>query len=131
MLRRYAPLKPSKGTTWPPEIRDEAMRLHRGRCIGPAAGMPGECAGGIELDHIRASGAIGKKSPSVVANAAPLCGSHHRLKTREGRTWRPALIEVVDARLALGTDCGHVDPVFGCPECAKRADPLTLGEVAS
>jgi hypothetical protein len=74
------------------------MALHRG-CIGPAVGMTGPCSGGIELDHIRAGG-TGMKSPSTLANAAPLCGFHHREKTENGRTWRPKLIAHVERALA-------------------------------
>lgn len=93
------------------------MRLHGG-CIGPAAGMPGPCSGGIELDHIRASHGISMKSDSTLENAAPLCGFHHRLKTNEGKRWRPRLIALVEKR--LGTDCGHVEPVHGCSTCMAR-----------
>ena len=131
-LRRYAPIKPSRGTVWPPDVVEAARRLH-GPCMGPAVVMPGPCEGSSEPDHIRASGAIGKKSRSTLDNCAPLCSIHHRLKTREGRTWRPKLIELVDLRLAraLEVDCGHVDPRHDCPVCRRRSDPLTLREVAS
>lgn len=87
------------------------MRLHRG-CIGPAVGMPEPCQGGVELDHIRSSGGMGMKSESTLDNAAPLCGVHHRRKTNEGKRWRPRLIALVEKR--LGTDCGHVEPTYGC-----------------
>ena len=62
--------------------------------------MPGDCTlGTTELDHIRGSGAMGRKSASVATNGARLCWWHHSLKTREGRTWRLRLLDVV-ARLA-------------------------------
>ena len=112
MLRRYSPLRPSKGTQWPPEVVEAARRLH-GLCMGPAVGMPGACEGSSEPDHIRASGALGKKSRSTLDNCAPLCSVHHRLKTREGRSWRPKLIDKIDERLG------------------RLADPLTLEDVAS
>lgn len=118
-LRRYAPLAASKGTVWPAEVRAAAYELHGG-CIGPAAGMPEPCQMGIELDHIRASGAIGKKSRSTLDNAAPLCGLHHRMKTRDGRTWRPRLLDVVDGR--LNGVCPHVEPEWWCPSCERRRE---------
>lgn len=116
-MRRYAPLKPSVGTTWPPDVR-AAARGRDGGCVGPLVGMPGACQGGVELDHIRASGAIGMKSRSTLDNAASLCGSHHALKTRDGRAWRPRLIEYVE--FMAKRSCPHVEPVFGCPMCARR-----------
>jgi hypothetical protein len=115
-VRRYAPLKQSRGTTWPVEVR-EAARERDGGCIGPLVGMPGACFGGIELDHIRASGAIGMKSRSTLDNAASLCAAHHPLKTREGRKWRPLLIEYVDFMASRVDHDAHVDR---CPECPVR-----------
>ena len=95
-LRRYAPLKPSTGTTWPPEV-SEAIRVRdQGRCVGPLIGMAGECYGRPEKDHIRASGALGMKSRSTLDNGALLCSRHHRQKTDHGREWRPSLIAYVD-----------------------------------
>lgn len=132
-LRRYAPMKPSRGTTWDPAVVEAAYRLHGG-CLGPKVGMSEPCAGQLEPDHIRASGALGKKSRSTLDNLAPLCSIHHRIKTREGRTWRHLLIEAVEEALfrgATGDDCGHVDPVFVCPSCQRRSDPLTLPQVGT
>ena len=95
MRRGYKPIKPSKGTTWPVEVREAAYARDNG-CVGPLVGMLGECCGGIELDHIRASGGIGMKSRSTLDNAASLCGAHHRIKTNSGRIWRPVLLEYVE-----------------------------------
>ena len=95
-LRRYASMKPSTGTRWPPDVK-EHVRTHQPGCIGPLAGMPGTCVGAIEDDHIRASHGIGLKSDSIATNDARLCGWHHRLKTERGKTWRPRLITVVRA----------------------------------
>ena len=138
-MRRYSPLKPSLGTRWPPEVITEAVLLHRGRCLGAVVGMPGECAGALEPDHIRASGAMGMKSRSTLDNCAPLCSSHHRTKTREGRTWRPLLIEEVEralsGELVAGDLCEHVDPNPSCAACIFRArraaDPLQLRATGS
>ena len=120
-LRRYAPMKPSRGTEWPPEVRAAAYALHHG-CLGLRVGMPLPCSGQVELDHIRAGG-TGMKSPSTLANAAPMCSAHHRVKTEAGRLWRPLLIAAVDAALArdgVVTDCGHVDPRWDCDTCQSR-----------
>lgn len=116
-MRRGAPLKPSQGTTWPVEVR-EAARARDNGCVGPLVGMPDSCMGGIELDHIRASGGIGMKSRSTLDNAASLCFSHHALKTREGRTWRPRLLEYVEF-MARKAEHTHVEPVHGCPDCYR------------
>jgi hypothetical protein len=134
VLRRYAPMRKSIGTRWPPEVRAH-VSAHQTTCLGTIAGMPGRCEGGLELDHIRASGGIGMKSDSIATNAARLCGAHHRLKTREGRTWRPHLLDALAILIRgcaeceaehlehygpLADDCGHVDPVWGCPGPCQR-----------
>lgn len=128
-MRRYSPLKPSLGTRWDPAVVKAAYALHGG-CLGPVVGMPEPCYGELEPDHIRASGGIGMKSRSTLDNCAPLCGEHHRRKTREGRTWRPLLIEAVNR--AMSRDCGHVDPVAGCQgpcQGIRPPDPYTVGQV--
>lgn len=96
-MRRYTTLKPSHGTVIPPRIRDEVTARDRG-CVGPQVGMPGDCFGSHELDHIRASGGIGMKSPSTAANLVRLCSEHHRIKTENGREWRPKLIAWIEQR---------------------------------
>lgn len=96
-LRRYAPIKPSRGTQWPGEVR-AAIYLRDGWCVGPRAGFAGECAGSLEVDHIRASGAIGMKSRSALDNGAILCSEHHRWKTEHGREARPMLLDYVASR---------------------------------
>jgi hypothetical protein len=95
-LRRYSTLRPSRGTTWPVSVQVQ-IRHRDVVCVGPRIGMPGECWGGYEIDHIRASGAIGKKSPSTVSNGVLLCSIHHREKTLYGRQWRPKLIAWIEA----------------------------------
>lgn len=91
-MRRYAPIKPSRGTVIPSNVRS-AVKARDGWCVGPRVGMDGDCEGSIELDHVRASHGIGMKSETSVDNLVALCGFHHRLKTNHGRTWRPVLIE--------------------------------------
>lgn len=99
-LRRYTPLASSMGTPIPGAVR-LAVRDRDQGCIGPRIGLPGACAGPAEPDHIRASGALGKKSPSTVGNLATLCRYvHHRYKTENGRLVRPKLIAWVEAHAA-------------------------------
>jgi hypothetical protein len=135
-MRRYKPIAPSAGTRWTPAVRAH-IATHQPPCIGPLAGMPGPCLGGSELDHIRAAHGTSMKSESIATNGARLCGAHHLLKTNAGRTWRPVLIGLV-MHLSRGCadceaefvkrgegpvddDCGHVDPVHGCPgPCQRR-----------
>ena len=97
MLRRYAPMKQSTGTRIPDDVR--AFVTNRDRlCVGYVIGMPGECAGSYELDHVRASGGLGMKSRSTADNLVRLCGVHHRAKTENGRAWRPRLIDYIEGR---------------------------------
>ena len=93
-LRRRVPLRPSRGTTWPPDVRAHVL-THQRSCIGPLAGMLGTCSPGDELDHVRASHGLGMKSESIATNAARLCSWHHDLKTRNGKAWRPRLLDVI------------------------------------
>ena len=95
MLRRYTSLKPSSGTRIPDDVR--RFVEHRDRmCVGAIVGMPGYCAGPPELDHVRASGGISLKSRSTADNLVRMCAAHHRLKTENGKTWRPRLIEYLE-----------------------------------
>lgn len=96
-MRRYAPMKPSTGTRWPADVL-AALRLRDRGCVGRVVGMPGECFGALEPDHVRASGGMGMKSRSTLDNGALLCSTHHRVKTEDGRTWRPRLIDYIDGR---------------------------------
>ena len=90
-------MKPSAGTRWPDDVSRAIWERDQQACVGPFVGMPGRCEGQLEKDHIRASGGLGMKSPSTVENGVLLCnGTHHPMKTREGRTWRPVLIEYVE-----------------------------------
>jgi len=103
-LRRYSPLKPSRGTRWDPSVR-EHVATHQPGCIGSLAGMPGDCAGTSELDHVRGSGGVGMKSKSIATNCALTCSWHHSLKTREGKTWRPRLLAVIARLHGECADC--------------------------
>ena len=91
-------MKPSAGTRIPASVRAEVYARDQG-CVGPRVGMAGECAGHVDLDHVRSSGALGKKSRSTADNLVSLCNeTHHRLKTNEGRKWRPALLDYIERR---------------------------------
>jgi hypothetical protein len=94
MLRRRSPMKPSRGTVWPAEVRAHVF-VHQSLCLGAFAGMDGPCGGTVELDHVRASGGVGMKSASIAVNAARMCSVHHYVKTSHGKTWRPRLIDAI------------------------------------
>lgn len=89
-MRRYAPMKPSRGTVIPYALRSAVLARDDG-CVGSRVRMHGECFGGLELDHVRAGG-MGMKSETSEANLVALCATHHREKTLNGREWRPILL---------------------------------------
>lgn len=79
------------------EVRDRDQRIVGGNgCVGRYIGMHEACGGEIELDHVRASHAMGMKSRTAADNLASLCGLAHREKTANGRLWRPKLIAYLD-----------------------------------
>jgi hypothetical protein len=93
---RRTPLKPSRGTQWPIEESD-AIYARDKTCVGPRAGLPGECFGQPERDHVRASHGMGMKSESTRYNGVLLCnGAHHPWKTVHGREARPLLIAYLE-----------------------------------
>ena len=94
-MRRYAPIKASRGTVIPPDTRLAVYQRDKG-CIGPTVGMITPCAGSLELDHVRASHGMGMKSETTVQNLVTLCSLHHRMKTADGRKWRPRLLEYLE-----------------------------------
>lgn len=96
-LRRYSTLKPSQGTVIPPKVRLQVRARDQG-CVGPRVGMERECFGQEQLDHVRASGGLGMKSPSTPSNLVTLCGQHHYEKTIHGREWRPKLLAWIEER---------------------------------
>lgn len=63
-----------------------------GRCVMATLRADHVCEGPSEVDHVRASGGLGLRSPSTAANCVRLCRWGHRLKTEYGRVWRPLLL---------------------------------------
>lgn len=98
-MRRYTALRPSAGTRIPDAVRRAVKERDKG-CVGPQVGMPGNCDLGAQLDHVRASGAMGKKSESTEDNLVTLCNGHHLAKTEAGRVWRPKLLAYLSSRAA-------------------------------
>lgn len=95
-MRRGIGLRPTVGTTWPPDVR-EAVRFRDRSCIGPRIGMPYVCLGEVAVDHVRAAHGMGMKSESTERNGALLCFVHHRVKTENGREWRPRILDWIAA----------------------------------
>lgn len=97
MLRRYSGIKPSRGTVIPTDLRQEVTDRDRrivggNGCVMRYVGAPMPCGGDLQLDHVRASNAIGMKSPTEAGNLVVTCAYHHRMKTENGRQWRPPLL---------------------------------------
>lgn len=135
-LRRYAPMKASRGTVIPPNMKLQVF-TRDGGCIGIAR-LPGSCAGSLEPDHVRASHGIGMKSVTCPCNLVSVCGAHHRYKTEHGREVRPiflaylALFEYTPhVEGHLDSEHTHVELIHGCSECeairrrAREAQALT------
>jgi hypothetical protein len=74
-----------------PEVRAYVKERDRG-CVFAQLGVPHDCFGPLELDHVRASGGLGLRSTSTPDNLVLLCSSAHFAKTLHGRIWRPILI---------------------------------------
>ena len=96
MIRRYSPMKPSRGTVIPALVRLEVHQRDNG-CVGARLGWPGTHSTSLELDHVRASGGIGMKSESLPSNLVALCGDCHRWKTDNGRAARPLLLAYLES----------------------------------
>lgn len=100
MLRRYSPLKESRGTVIPRDVRREVKERDR-YCVCDRAGFPPEvvasCSGDTQEDHVRASHGIGMKSRSTADNLVLLSASSHRWKTEHGREARPLLLAYLES----------------------------------
>src|SRR5687768_8420562 len=98
-LTRRVPLRPRNPYRAPrpvdpiPAAVRNYVRARDNGCVGRRLGFPGECWGGLELDHVRSSGGMGLKSESVPTNLVVLCSAHHRYRTEHGRETRPLLLD--------------------------------------
>ena len=79
----------------PPGVRALVHARDRG-CVFTRLGIPHDCFGQLELDHVRASGGLGMRSRSTADNLVLLCPSAHRMKTLEGRRWRHVLLAWIE-----------------------------------
>lgn len=91
MIRRYTSLRPSRGTVIPAAVRAYVYARDSG-CVLAHLMDGHQCFGGLEIDHVRASGGIGMKSRSTADNLVVLCASGHRFKTENARLMRPILV---------------------------------------
>jgi 5-methylcytosine-specific restriction endonuclease McrA len=117
MIRRYAPMKPSRGTVIPSDMRLRVLARDAkatGGCVGFGR-FPVECSGPLELDHVRASHGMGMKSETTDDNLVALCGNCHRYKTAFGRQARPILLDYLAGQ--VNPHDAHVDPCS--PECHR------------
>jgi 5-methylcytosine-specific restriction endonuclease McrA len=64
--------------------------------IASEAEFSGQCDGPLDVDHVRASGGLGMKSPTHRTNMVVLCRHHHRAKTEYGKVWRPLLLAYLE-----------------------------------
>jgi len=95
VIRRYQPMRASRGTVIPADVR-LIVHLRDDGCVGFRLGWPGPHTSPLELDHVRASGGLGMKSRSTADNLVVLCGDCHRWKTDNGRKARPLLIDYLE-----------------------------------
>jgi 5-methylcytosine-specific restriction endonuclease McrA len=81
------------------------VRARDRKCVAQAAvnavergryGLPVPCDGPLDVDHVRASGGLGMKSPTHRTNMVVLCRHHHRAKTEYGKVWRPLLLDYLE-----------------------------------
>jgi 5-methylcytosine-specific restriction endonuclease McrA len=99
MLRRYPTRHGQRDVRRsdpvPTAVRDH-VRRRDGGCVFTRLGIAHTCLGQLELDHVRASGALGRKSAGTADNLVLLCPWAHREKTLHGRGWRPVLLAWID-----------------------------------
>jgi 5-methylcytosine-specific restriction endonuclease McrA len=99
MLRRY-PSRHRRDNSRPrdpvaPGVR-ALVRARDRSCVFTRLGIPHDCFGQLELDHVRASGGLGLRSRSAPDNLVLLCPVAHRIKTLQGRRWRPVLLAWIE-----------------------------------
>lgn len=79
----------------PPAVR-ALVHERDGACVFARLGIAHECFGPPQIDHVRASGGLGLRSPSTPDNLVLLCASAHFTKTLHGRVWRPVLLSWIE-----------------------------------
>jgi 5-methylcytosine-specific restriction endonuclease McrA len=75
------------------------VRARDNGCVASRAASLAErlhCDGPLDVDHVRASGGLGMKSPTHRTNLVVLCRHHHRAKTEFGKVWRPLLLAYLE-----------------------------------
>ena len=93
------PRKPPKVKRDPHQAELNYVRARDRGCVAPVASCEvrrGDCAGPLDVDHVRASGGLGMKSPTHRTNMVVLCRHHHRAKTEFGKVWRPLLLAYLE-----------------------------------
>jgi 5-methylcytosine-specific restriction endonuclease McrA len=102
-------MKQSRGTVIPPSIRRIVLARDGWKCVVRLVGVTHECLPGLELDHVRSSGALGRKSRTTVDNLVTTCPEGHRIKTENGRAVRPLLVAWIEqhADLAAALSAGE------------------------
>jgi hypothetical protein len=108
-----------------------AILARDGGCLAPRLGGSSmDCWGRNRIEHVKREPRMGRRGDLL----GTLCQGHTEDGTRAGYCWatdaknreamRRYLIDLEDS-------CSHVEPVHGCVACMRRADPLTLEDVAS
>lgn len=100
LRRRTVKLRNHASDPWPVDVKRAMDERDQRSCIGRVVGFPTTCMGGLERDHIRASGGIGIKSRSTLDNGVLLCAMCHYWKGLHGKDARPLLIDYVDRMAA-------------------------------
>jgi hypothetical protein len=99
VLRRYPTHRRAQGIgrldPIPATVRAH-VRRRDGGCVFGRLGVPHDCFGRFELDHVRASGGLGIRSRSTPDNLVVLCPAAHLEKTLHGRRWRPVLLAWIE-----------------------------------
>mgnify|MGYP001596007379 CR=1 FL=1 len=85
-----------------PTLREAVLERDNWVCVGlklgwaSHTGPPWMDVWRLELDHVRSSGALGKKSRSTLDNLVTLCSTCHCWKTEHGREARPLLLAYLE-----------------------------------
>jgi hypothetical protein len=101
-----------------------------GGCLAPRlGGSMMDCWGRLRIEHVKREPRMGKRGELL----GTLCEGHTEPGMRAGYVWCTDKVNRERMRrylLDLEDGCEHVDPVFGCASCLRRADPLQLSETA-